>query len=303
MVSIIIPVYNGSNYLGEAIDSALAQTYPNIEIVVVNDGSNDDGLTEAVALSYGDKIRYISKSNGGVSSALNVGISQMKGEYFSWLSHDDKYTPTKVENQVKLIQKYDGRRVIALCESRFIDAKSEMMSHQPKNRFCSEEIKWRAALTDLFGNGTYNGCAFLIPKKYFDECGGFDEQLRFAQDTLMWSKLLFSECSIVYEAEIGVWSRIHANQQTHKSRHLLEHDGLIIAEYIVPRLVVAEHGDGVYMLAKRNAKLNNKSVVKLCVEEGKLTGFRYVTLQTLLLYGKVRPTIRKMYYKLFRKIK
>ena len=79
-VSIIIPVYNGANYMREAIDSALAQTYTNIEVVVVNDGSRDDGATREVALSYGDRIRYIEKENGGVSSALNRGIRDMTGE-------------------------------------------------------------------------------------------------------------------------------------------------------------------------------------------------------------------------------
>ena len=88
-VSIIIPVYNGANYVSEAIDSALAQTYKNIEIIVVNDGSSDDGATEKIAKSYGDRIRYFAKENGGVSSALNFGIRQMTGEWFSWLSHDD----------------------------------------------------------------------------------------------------------------------------------------------------------------------------------------------------------------------
>ena len=78
LVSIIIPVYNGSDYLKEAIESALAQTYSNIEILVVNDGSCDDGKTEEIALSYKDRIRYITKPNGGVSSALNLGIAQMK---------------------------------------------------------------------------------------------------------------------------------------------------------------------------------------------------------------------------------
>ena len=74
-VSIVIPVYNGANYLGEAIDSALEQTYENIEIIVVNDGSTDDGATREIALSYGDRIRYFEKENGGVSSALNLGIN------------------------------------------------------------------------------------------------------------------------------------------------------------------------------------------------------------------------------------
>ena len=77
LVSIVIPAYNASNYLSNAIDSALAQTYKNIEIIVVNDGSKDDGATRKIAESYGDKILYFEKSNGGSSSALNYGINQI----------------------------------------------------------------------------------------------------------------------------------------------------------------------------------------------------------------------------------
>ena len=107
-VTIIIPVYNGSNYVREAIDSALAQTYKNIEILVVNDGSTDEGATRDICLSYGDKITYYEKENGGVSTALNLGIEKMTGDYFSWLSHDDLYYPDKIEKQMKELEKYMG---------------------------------------------------------------------------------------------------------------------------------------------------------------------------------------------------
>ena len=83
LVSLIIPVYNGSNYLREAIESALAQTYPCCEVIVINDGSTDQGATEAIALSYGERIRYFSKANGGVASALNLGLREMRGSFFS----------------------------------------------------------------------------------------------------------------------------------------------------------------------------------------------------------------------------
>ena len=111
-VTIIIPVYNGSNYVREAIDSALAQTYKNIEILVVNDGSTDEGATRDICLSYGDKITYYEKENGGVSTALNLGIEKMTGDYFSWLSHDDLYYPDKIEKQMKELEKYDENTIL-----------------------------------------------------------------------------------------------------------------------------------------------------------------------------------------------
>ena len=80
-VVVIMPVYNGSNYMREAIDSALNQTYKNVEVVVINDGSTDGGKTDAIAKSYGDKIKYFVKENGGVSSALNFGIKYIQDNY------------------------------------------------------------------------------------------------------------------------------------------------------------------------------------------------------------------------------
>src|SRR6267142_980278 len=88
LVSIIIPVFNGAKLIGEAIDSALAQSWPFIEVIVVDDGSDDGGATQGVLARYGDSIRVLAKSNGGVATALNAGIAAMRGNWFSWLSHD-----------------------------------------------------------------------------------------------------------------------------------------------------------------------------------------------------------------------
>lgn len=121
IVSIVIPVYNGANYMKEAIDSALNQTYPNCEVIVVNDGSNDNGATEKIALSYGDRIRYIKKENGGVATAVNRGIKEMKGEYFSWLSHDDYYYPQKIEKQIEAIEKSGDKTAIAHSNFDFLN--------------------------------------------------------------------------------------------------------------------------------------------------------------------------------------
>ena len=209
LVSIVIPVYKGANYLAEAIDSALAQTYKNIEIIVVNDGSPDDGATEKVALSYGEKIRYIYQKNGGVSSALNTGIREMKGEYFSWLSHDDLYEPNKVEKQVALIKSEND---IILCSGSFIDSKGTPIAHHTRTasgRFTGVEL-FKLVLRDY----CLNGLGFLVPKVVFDKEGGFDESLRYMQDMDMWLRMMWKDYTFVCHDDLLVKSRIHAGQQT-----------------------------------------------------------------------------------------
>ena len=134
-VSIIIPVYNGANYMREAIDSALGQTYQNTEIIVVNDGSCDDGATDRIALSYGDKIKYIKKENGGVSSALNLGIQNMTGEYFSWLSHDDVYGPDKIKHQIESLSTFSDKKSVALCSNYFINENSDRLTKRSPERY------------------------------------------------------------------------------------------------------------------------------------------------------------------------
>ena len=102
LVSVIIPTYNRPEFLVQAIESVLCQTYPNIELIVVNDGSTDD--TEEWLRPYMDRIKYIRKNNGGTASAVNAGLEEAKGKYIARLDDDDLFMPEKIEKQVKVFE-------------------------------------------------------------------------------------------------------------------------------------------------------------------------------------------------------
>ena len=186
-VSIVIPVFNGGDFLNQAIDSALAQTYRNIEILVINDGSADSGETERVALSYGDQIRYYKKSNGGVASALNRAIAEMSGEYFSWLSHDDLYVKEKVARQVEalsLILSTDRERTIFYSDHEVFTSDTEKAIPVLLRGVPPEEFRYWLTTENML-----HGCTLLIPKEAFVETGRFNESLRTTQDYDLWFRM------------------------------------------------------------------------------------------------------------------
>lgn len=225
LVSIVIPVYDGSNYMRQAIDSALAQTYDNIEIIVVNDGSNDEGKSDAIAKQYGDKIRYFYKENGGSSSALNKGIKEMRGEWFSWLSHDDLYYPDKVKKQVEYLNSLlDGGldakelyKQVLFTACDFVNAGGKLIkkSDKEKEEALSKEISLLKGNEYLIAEPTrYNfyGCGCFVNKKVFLEIGGFDENLRLINDLDMWTRVYMGDYRLHYLSEALTIGRIHSGQ-------------------------------------------------------------------------------------------
>lgn len=186
-VSIVIPVYNGAKYVRDAIDSALAQTYKNIEVIVVNDGSRDEGATEKIALSYGNRIRYFSKPNGGVATALNMGIEKMEGEYFSWLSHDDKYDKHKIESQIRYLEGLEDKKTLLFGGyANFSDDVGIFERLDFFERYSREQLE-----TPLFPvlHLALNGCALLIHKSHFQRVGMFDPALPTTQDYDLWFRM------------------------------------------------------------------------------------------------------------------
>lgn len=251
-ISIIIPVYNGSNYLAEAIDSALAQTYNNIEVIVVNDGSNDEGKTESLAMSYGERIRYYHKENGGVATALNLGIEKADGDYISWLSHDDIYVPEKLERQIKYLRCHSDPKLILYGEYKVLEVRTDANNFY---KVVGDAKRWLKVLLSFGQNttaieqtplegGFYNtvfllfcgrihGCALLLPRSCFEEVGMFNEKLKTTQDYELWFKLLKKGYKFIPLAEVLVINRLHGEQGMHTMSdiHSREAESLFIWVY------------------------------------------------------------------------
>lgn len=300
LVSIVIPVYRGDPFLREAVDSCLSQTYPNIEIIVVNDGSDDDGKTEAIARSYGDRVRYYSKENGGVSSALNYGIAQMRGEWFSWLSHDDVYTPDKIEKQINAAAAQEDPVCVVRCTTAAIDENGAPV-FRPQRKisgvFSAEQMMKLHSLKEV---GLY-GCALLIHKRIIDACGGFDETLRAVQDEDYWNKMMFHGDRFVSLPDVLVKNRVHNAQATLRYRELFAKEHYIMCERVRERFLTApvKYGKMTEILLYKQCKERRKpgaTLLKKTLNEG--LGFSLRRSLGVLFYslsGTMYASGKKLY--------
>jgi glycosyltransferase involved in cell wall biosynthesis len=183
LVSVIIPTYNRMDFIGASIRSVLEQTYSNIELIVVDDGSTDD--TESVVAAFSDpRFRYVRQPNRGRSNARNYALSLAKGKFITFLDSDDVYLPDKIRTQVNYLRSHPGTGMVytsAYC----IDARGDRLPN-----------KYVAAESGLI----YDRIAFFTPvtitlptvmtyKEVFDQVGGFDEAMYRFEDTDMWRRI------------------------------------------------------------------------------------------------------------------
>ncbi|WP_395783304.1 glycosyltransferase family 2 protein [Aquirufa sp.] len=200
LASIIIPVYNGANFLRTAIESAISQTYPNVEIIVVNDGSTDNGASEGIALNY-PNVRYLKKENGGVASALNFGVMNSNGQWIYWLSHDDVYSPTRIEDDMEFVS--HNREAKVLYSDFYKIDDSGVIFDVAKFKF-DKIVSVRQVLEQ---NGMHF-CAITLHRSIFEEIGFFNERNWTMQDVEMVIKL--SRDYIFYKVESKINTSVRA---------------------------------------------------------------------------------------------
>jgi glycosyltransferase involved in cell wall biosynthesis len=182
LISVIIPNYNYGRYLAQAIDSVLEQTYPHVEVIVVDDGSTDDSLN--VLQSYGERIRWTQQRNQGVSAARNRGIAESRGTLVAFLDADDVWLPTKLARQAAL---FNNPAVgLVYCGLQYISSEGEPLGVDlsgRRGRVLKEMALLRGAAV-LAG-----GSSALVRRECFDRVGLFDTQLSTSADWDMWRRI------------------------------------------------------------------------------------------------------------------
>ena len=226
LVSVIVPVYNSTAYLKRCVDAILSQTYKDLEVVLVDDGSTDDSLNMCREYEKSDaRVKVFHKENGGSSSARNVGIKEACGEYICFCDSDDYYEPDIVENLLKVFEEKDDC-IVAQCMAvcRYEDGTlesgplkdsgeivretnveyfRELLLHLGDSSFCTKMIKADFMKKFSFNEGRLNEDFELLVYMlqefdciYTYEITGYNIILRFGSNTRNVYKNLFYDCMI-----------------------------------------------------------------------------------------------------------
>jgi glycosyltransferase involved in cell wall biosynthesis len=220
LVSIITPVYNGEQYLLETIESALAQTYKNFELLIVNDGSTDNSAAIIKPFLKDSRVIYIEQKNAGVAAARNTAIKQARGKYIGFLDQDDLWLSNKLEVQIAVLEQDES---IALVHSRqdFIDSQGNKIDYDwvtGVSGYCFE---------DMFKKNRIAVLTVLIRKTIFDEIGLFNEKFSGADDYHMWLRVTIKH-PISYIDQALAFYRFHDSNWSKNSFRMTAIDVKVI---------------------------------------------------------------------------
>jgi glycosyltransferase involved in cell wall biosynthesis len=200
-VSVIIPVYNGDRYIVQAVESALGQTFTNLEIIVVDDGSTDS--THQVLQPYLDRIRYIYQENQGAAIARNHGCQLAKGEFLAFLDADDYFLPSKLEKQVAC---FDADPALDMVQTGWLMVDGT-------GREISAVKPWQQApkldLESFILYKCVRPSAMLLRRKWWEYLGGFDSGLPPTEDLDFALRLALKGCKAIWLEEILTCYRQH----------------------------------------------------------------------------------------------
>ncbi|HEX5446005.1 MAG TPA: glycosyltransferase family A protein [Pirellulales bacterium] len=205
LVSAVIPTYNCGHYVVEAVESACAQTYPRLEVIVVDDGSGDD--TRQRLRPYFDRITYLHQENRGLSAARNRGIQAAQGEWIALLDADDRWHREKTAVQLRAAREAG----CALVGSAAAATLPEVLPPEAKARLLSVE--------DYLLSAPIGPSGAMISKQCLSRIGPFDETLRAVEDRDMWLRIAADFPTAVVDSPCW-WYRIHEGQMNRQAERM-----------------------------------------------------------------------------------
>ena len=213
LVSVVIPVYNSEKFLEECLDSILTQTYQNIEIIAVDDGSTDS--SPDILERYSDKINIISQKNQGLASALNLGISKMKGDWFKWFSPDDVMYSNTIETLIDEAKNHSDNIILYSNWNIIDDTGNTLREFHESNYNELSEFDFNLRLLD---GQQINVNTTLIPAIFLKKYGirKLDEPVAIDYDFFLRSALLHDVRFHLISQPL-VKYRIHSDQLSHKN--------------------------------------------------------------------------------------
>ncbi len=183
LVSVIIPCYNAEYFISETITSVLTQSYTNIELIIINDGSTDNSEKEILAFDD-NRVHYFKIKNQGVSKARNIGVSYAKGEFLAFLDADDLFDLNNLEQKTDYLNTYK--------EIGLVHSLEQIFDHITKKNIKITEGKKGNVLNDLLEmNSTviHSPASILMRHSLFADIGGFDENLSTSADWEFWVRV------------------------------------------------------------------------------------------------------------------
>jgi glycosyltransferase involved in cell wall biosynthesis len=211
LVSVVIPCYNSARYLGETIESVLAQTYARVEVIVVDDGSTD--ATPKIAQSY--PVQYVYQTNGGISAARNTGVAHSRGEYIQFLDHDDRLLPTAIEVGVKFLEERPDC-AMAIGEHRYIQADGTEIGYSRKHTIGRDHY---AEL--LEHNFIETPCSVLHRRSALELTGLFAEEVQGAEDYELYLRTARQSPVLTHDVAVAEYRLHDANISGNAERMFL----------------------------------------------------------------------------------
>ena len=225
MVSIIIPTYNRKELLQEAVASCLAQTYGNIEVLVIDDGSTDGTektVQELLRGPWAGKVTYHRKANGGTSSAKNLGLRLARGAYIQYLDSDDLLRPEKLERQMAAIQTADGVIDCCLCFGRIGTKAAGWDGARRIGEMCGDHLSYIKRQCDRTVHVMHTA-APLWRKQFVAEVPAWREDLTVAEEWEYYIRLWATRPRFVFVEDDLSFVRAHEGEQLSKAIGSLRH--------------------------------------------------------------------------------